>query len=125
MHSSPLRSAPRLETDGHVATVKYSLLSMARRELRRAVHSTAGSSSTRVPSPWRHGDSLVALRAGTVAPLEHTGPRTLQVLVGRVRVSDGRAVTHAGPGEVVCCGPSAIVAAVADTALLMAGTRLT
>ncbi|WP_139306630.1 hypothetical protein [Nocardioides exalbidus] len=105
--------------------MKYSLLSLARRELRRAVHSTAGLSSARVPSPSRHGDSLVALRAGTAAPLEHTGLRTLQVLVGRIRVSDGRAVTHAFPGEVVCCGPSAIVVAVADTALLMAGADLT
>lgn len=109
-------STPLFESPG---TVKYSLLSLSRREMRRAARSDSGSSSTRVPSPWASGDVLLALRAGAKAPQNHTGVRTLQVLFGRIRVEDARTATQAFPGEVVCCGGAATVVAVADTVLLV------
>ncbi len=116
-----VRQATKVGNETHVPMFKYSLLRLARRELTRAACAPSGLSATELPAPWQPGARVVALRRGHTVPTGTAGPRSLQVLVGRVRVTDDRVVTLAFPGDVVCCAGSAAVVAQADTALLVVG----
>lgn len=116
-----VRQATTAGNETHMPMFKYSLLRLARRELTRATYAPSGVSATELPAPWQPGATVLALRSGRTVPTSVAGPRSLQVLVGRVRVTHERVVTLAFPGDVVCCAGSAAVVAQADTALLVVG----
>jgi quercetin dioxygenase-like cupin family protein len=80
---------------------KISLTALARQHLETARASSSGRSAHTVYGGHEHSlrQTLMAMTAGTMDDHESPGEATLQVLQGRVRVTDSTAGWDGSPGD--------------------------
>lgn len=108
--------------------ISFSLSDLAYQHLATASTASSGRSAGTVYGGSNHvlRQTMIALTAGTVlAEHQNPGEATVQVLLGRVRLTAGNSAADGGPGDLLVVPPSrhALEALEAAVVLLTAAKR--